>query len=129
LWTQSRQFRTLLGVLVFAIFCPDVLADDAAERQAAMAVENVRLAEKACGYDLTIVARNLIALDAADDNEPFANDRAVLANLWRQTFACNPVFAGENCFAARWQMCQRAYAEYGPDGIRLRGLIKPIVKK
>ena len=73
--------------------------------------------------------RNLIRRDKRLKPEPAREQRAVLAELWRETFACNPQFAGENCFAARWQLCQRAYAEYGPDGILIKGLIKPIVKK
>ena len=104
-------------------------ADDALDRKAAMAVENVVLAESSCGYELTFLARNLVIRDKGQVPRLFAGDRAVLANLWRETFACNPAFAGQNCFAARWQMCQRAYAEYGPDGIRLKGLIRAIVKK
>ncbi len=31
--------------------------------------------------------------------------------------------------AARLQLCHRAYAEYGPDGIRIAGLIRAIIKK
>ena len=98
-------------------------------RPEAMAVEDVLLAQSSCGIELTELAQSMIAVDKAATARPFTDDRAVLATLWRETFACNTDFVGENCFAARWQMCQRAYEEYGPDGIRLKGLIKAIVKK
>ncbi|MGI9465037.1 MAG: hypothetical protein ACR2OM_13905 [Aestuariivirgaceae bacterium] len=98
-------------------------------RQQAMAVENVMLARELCGVELTELSRDMLSRDKAKEPRPFSEDRSVLANLWRETFKCNPDFAGQNCFAARWQMCQRAYEEYGPDGIRVEGLIKAIVKK
>lgn len=98
-------------------------------RREAMAVENVMLAHGSCGIELTAVAREMIARDKAEVPRPFADERSILATLWRETFACNRDYAGENCFAARWQICQRAYEEYGPNGIRLKGLIKAIVKK
>ncbi|NNE22258.1 MAG: hypothetical protein HKN11_06570 [Rhizobiales bacterium] len=98
-------------------------------RREAMAVEGVLLAQSSCGIELTELARSMIARDKAATARRFADQRAVLATLWRETFACNSDFAGQNCFVARWQLCQQAYAEYGPDGIRLKGLIKAIVKK
>ena len=94
-----------------------------------MAAENVTLAENHCGVELSFQAKQLILRDKRQSPKPFADERAILSRLWRETFACNPDFAGNNCFAARWQMCQRTYAEYGPDGIRVKGLIRPIIKK
>jgi len=98
-------------------------------RREAMAVEGVLLAQSSCGIELTELANGMIARDKVATARPFADERAVLATLWRETFACNADFAGQNCFVARWQLCQQAYAEYGPDGIRIKGLIKAIVKK
>ena len=115
--------------LVMAGMVGAATAAEGLDRRSAMAVENVLLAQSLCGVGLTAEARRLIALDKMQSSRPFADDRSVLANLWHETFKCNPDFAGQNCFAARWQMCQRAYAEYGPDGIRMGGLIAAIVKK
>ncbi len=110
-------------------FSQGVAADEMADRRTAMAVEYVQLAQASCGYEVTFRAKHLMTRDRGQKSRPFAEDRAVLANLWRRTWACDPAFAGENCMAARWQLCQRAYAEYGPEGIRVKGLIKAIIKK
>jgi hypothetical protein len=104
-------------------------ADDALNRRAAIAVENVALAKASCGMELSFLARQLILRDKRHEPRLYPDQRAVIARQWRETFACNPGFAGQNCFAARWQLCQRAYAEYGPQGILMKGLIRPIIKK
>ena len=115
--------------LVMAGLIKAAAAEEVLDRRSVMAVENVLLAESLCGVELTPLGRRMIALDKQQSPRPFAEDRSVVANLWRETFKCNPDFAGQNCFAARWQMCQRAYGEYGPNGIMADGLIAAIVKK
>ncbi len=116
----------LAGVLLAS---GQAAADEAANWRTAMAVENVQLARTSCGYEVTFLARNLMTRDRGLKTRPFAEERDVVANLWRQTWACKPGFAGENCIAARLQLCRRAYLEYGPEGILVKGLLKAVVKK
>lgn len=96
-------------------------------RHGATAAETIALARHSCGHELSEPGEALVVRVRAA--RAFVDERTVLATLWRQTFLCNPAYAGENCMAARWQLCQRAYAEYGPEGIVAKGLIRAIVKK
>lgn len=123
-------FRLLfVPTLVMGGVISAATADEVRVRRSAMAVENILLAESLCGVELTPAGQSMIANDKRQSPRPFAQDRSVLANLWHETFRCNPDFSGQNCFVARWQMCQRAYGEYGPNGILVEGLIAAIVKK
>ncbi len=121
-----RAVLTLLAVLL-----PNVglAGDSAIHRKDALAVETVTLARDHCGHEVTARAGALIAADRRATGHPFAKSRDVLANLWRKTWACDPAFTGASCMAARLQLCQRAYAEYGPDGILAKGLIRAIIHK
>ncbi len=120
-----------LAIIVLLTLVPGGAAagDIASHRKQAMAVENIELARTHCGHELTARAALLIAADHRAEPRPFAEERAVLDNLWRQTWACNPAFTSGSCMAARLQLCHRAYTEYGPEGVRLKGLIRAIVKK
>ena len=122
----------LVATIVFSLMvcmAPADAGDIASHRIEAMAVENIELARAHCGYEITAQAARLISVDRQTQPRPFAEPRATLANLWRQTWTCNSAFIGESCMAARLQLCHRAYAEYGPDGIRIAGLIRAIIKK
>lgn len=120
-----------LAVIMLMLLVPGPAAagDIATHRKDAMAVENIELAREHCGHELTARAVQLIAADRAAAPRPFAEGRAVVADLWRRTWACDPAFVSPSCMAARLHLCHRAYAEYGPAGIRLKGLIRAIVKK
>lgn len=128
----QRSLTYCLGALVVAgtVMGSSANADETmGDRRRAMAVETIQLAREPCDYALTPQAEELIAADRAQGVPPFACERAVLATLWHETWHCNAAFAGENCMAARWQLCRQAYAEYGPDGIRIKGLFRAIIKK
>ncbi len=96
------------------------------ELQQSLAGRIITHAETYCGYEATskghaLSKRVFSAAHAA--NQKFADD------VWRGTFACAPDYIGASCMAARWSLCQRTMAEYGPDGIILPGLLKPIILK
>ena len=79
-----------------------------------------------CGYEATARGH---ALSAKVFGAAHANNRQFADELWRGTFACAPAYIGASCMAARWSLCQRTFAEYGPEGIILPGLLKPIILK
>ena len=118
-----------ITMILLAVAPPVEASDIAVHRKQAMAVENIELARTHCGHEITARAAGLIAADRQAGQKPFAEPRASIANLWRQTWRCDPGLIGESCMAARLQLCRRAYEEYGPDGILVPGLIRAIIKK
>ena len=116
-------------VLVCGLLALPARAGEHVDRPTATAIETIVLARELCGHELTQRGDALAAGDKDQQSQPEDSNRKILSNLWRETWACNENFTGGNCFAARWQLCARAYGEYGPDGILMPGLIKVIVKK
>lgn len=94
--------------------------------QEALASHFVRHAITYCGYEPT--ARGA-ALRQTDFGADYANDRTFADRLWHGTFACKKTYIGASCTAARWSLCQRTFAEYGPEGALVPGLLKPIIHK
>ena len=83
-------------------------------------------AEAYCGYEPSAAGDALRRSDFGPDH---ARERQFADDLWRGTFACEEAYIGASCMAARLALCQRTFAEYGPEGIVLRGLLKPIIHK
>ena len=79
-----------------------------------------------CGYEASVEGR---ALSTKVFGASHANNQKSADDVWRGTFACAPAYIGASCMAARWSLCQRTFAEYGPEGIILPGLLKPIILK
>ncbi|MEM8686414.1 MAG: hypothetical protein AAGF81_03730 [Pseudomonadota bacterium] len=96
------------------------------ELQQSLAGRIITHAVDYCGYEATTKGR---ALSVKVFGTAHANNQKFADNLWRGTFACAPAYIGASCMAARWSLCQRTFAEYGPDGIILPGLLKPIILK
>ncbi|MCP5082898.1 MAG: hypothetical protein GY948_14520 [Alphaproteobacteria bacterium] len=94
--------------------------------QQALAGQFVRHAVAYCGYE---ASRRGETLSATEFGEEYARDRQFADGLWHGTFACKEAYIGASCMAARWALCQRTFAEYGPDGALLPGLLKPIIHK
>lgn len=95
-------------------------------QQQALAGQFVRHAVAYCGYEASARGTQLSTVDFGAD---FARDKRFAEALWRGTFACEADYIGASCMAARWALCQRTFAEYGPDGVVLPGLLKPIIHK
>lgn len=79
-----------------------------------------------CGYEPSLEGEALRIKDFGPDH---ARDRQFADDLWRGTFACEAAYIGTSCMAARLGLCQRTFAEYGPEGVVLPGLLKPIIRK
>ncbi len=77
-----------------------------------------------CGFELSKTGPALTTRKRAE-----SGDTEFVENLWRNTWECEPDHVGKSCMAARLNLCRRVYAEYGPDGILLPGLFKPIIHK
>ena len=94
--------------------------------QQALAGQFVRHAVAYCGYEPSPEGRVLSTTEFGDD---YARDRQFVDGLWHGTFACKKPYIQGSCMAARWALCQRTFAEYGPDGALVPGLLKPIIYK
>lgn len=94
--------------------------------QQALAGQFVRHAVAYCGYEASPQG---VALSSTDFGEQHARDRQFADGLWHGTFACKKAYIGGSCMAARWALCQRTFAEYGPEGALFPGLLKPIIHK
>ena len=94
--------------------------------QQSLAGHFVRHAVAYCGYE---ASPHGAALSTADFGAEYARDRQFADMLWQGTFACKKAYIGTSCMAARWSLCQRTFAEYGPDGALIPGLLKPIIHK
>ncbi len=124
----ARVFsRTALSVCVLALaaFASAPLQAQS-KTQEALASHFVRHAANYCGYELS--ARGTV-ISQTDYGADYANDRTFADRLWHGTFACKKAYIGASCTAARWSLCQRTFAEYGPEGALVRGLLKPIIHK
>ena len=124
MWCMGK-FCQIVFIVLFVLASSAL--SSAGDRRQLVVAERVKQAVEWCGYEPTPAADEMLRV--AQGTDARHQDRALVAKLWRETFACNEAYAGDNCFAARWQLCQRAYGEYGPDGILIRGLIKPVIKK
>ncbi len=94
--------------------------------QQALAGQFVRHAVAYCGYEASVQGT---ALSTAQFGDEYARDRQFADGLWHGTFACKEAYIGASCMAARWALCQRTFAEYGPQGALVPGLLKPIIHK
>ncbi len=94
--------------------------------QQSLAGQFVRHAVAHCGYEASARGE---ALSSASFGKEYERDRKFADGLWHGTFACEQAYIGGSCMAARWSLCQRTFAEYGPNGALLPDLLKPIIHK
>lgn len=124
-----RRLPLALVIIVWAgVHAGDVNAQSSDQHDArtALAGRFVRHAVNYCGYEASPRGAALSTKDfgkAHDANTLFAQ------TLWRGTFACEKAYIGTSCMAARLTLCQRTFAEYGPEGALVPGLLKPIIHK
>ncbi|MEM7426509.1 MAG: hypothetical protein AAF441_10455 [Pseudomonadota bacterium] len=101
------------------------LANDDAQQDLAAAF--IVEAEKRCGHEMSETGMALAARrSSASDNHLQIR---LVRPLWRRIWACDPDFISGSCLAARWNLCKRVYEDYGPQGVVIPGLLKPIIKK
>ncbi len=92
----------------------------------ALASQFVRHGVAHCGYE---PSEQGAALSARTFGPEHAANLKFADALWRGTFKCDAKYISTSCMAARLSLCQRTFAEYGPDGVLVRGLLKPIIHK
>ncbi|MEM1200207.1 MAG: hypothetical protein AAGI06_12950 [Pseudomonadota bacterium] len=125
---------TCKDLLTIGLICAALLWAPAASAQTATPLELqqslagriITHAVNHCGYEASAKGEALsdkVFGPAHANNQKFADD------VWRGTFACTQAYVGTSCMAARWSLCQRTFAEYGPEGVILPGLLKPIILK
>lgn len=112
------------GVLWAMLPGPDANAQY--DAKTALAGLFVRHAVAHCGYEPSARGKELGTRDFGQNH---AADKQFAEALWRGTFACDKAYIGTSCMAARWALCQRTFAEYGPQGVLVPGLLKPIIHK
>lgn len=125
--THSHYLKAGL-VLTVLLTAPAPSAQSASplELQQSLAGRIIAHAVDYCGYEATAQGQ---ALSAKVFGAAHANNQQFADELWRGTFSCAPAYIGASCMAARWSLCHRTFAEYGPEGIILPGLLKPIILK
>ena len=94
-----------------------------------LADANARHGHKYCGYELTREANALERIVREKHADSHGEQRQFMSELWGGTWACEAEWVAGSCMAARLQLCDRAFREYGPDGVLLPGLFEPIVRK
>lgn len=99
-----------------------VRAENDAQRTLAAAF--VEQAVKRCGHEASATGKMLSNAPASGNLQT-----RFVEQLWDRTWKCDPDFVGRSCMAARWALCERVFAEYGPDGAVLPDLLKPIIHK
>ena len=110
-----------LAVITFG-FAAEVRAESDAPRSLAAAF--VEQAVKRCGHEASVAGEAL-----REPRAPGSAQSSFVEQLWERTWKCDPGFIGRSCMAARWALCERVFAEYGPEGVVLPGLLKPIIHK
>ena len=114
------------GLAVLALFAasPGTSAGAEDTGQRVLAAALIEQAVKRCGHELSSAGELL-----GKHRAPGALQSQFVEQLWDRTWKCDPAFIGQSCMAARWTLCERVFAEYGPDGVVLPGLLKPIIHK
>lgn len=116
----------MLCALVLSLAAALAQSPKQSRAQQALATQFVRHAVTYCGYETSPQGAALITTEFGAEH---ARDRQFADELWHGTFACKKAYIGANCIAARWALCQRTFAEYGPKGALIPGLLKPIIHK
>lgn len=130
LWMPAKvKRRALFACIVLSCLSMPANAREVSSLQAMVGAEFVRFGVKYCGYERSYLGTIFSAKWGREKESAHTADWEFAEMLWNGTFKCDPAYIGGSCMAARWTLCGRAFEEYGPDGIVIRGLFKPIIHK
>ena len=126
---SARLLASLICVITWMAVNSLLQAQEPSNQQAALAAEFVTNGVKHCGHELSYLGTMLVARYQKPAERAPLESRKLVAELWSKTWMCDQNFISGSCMAARWNLCHRVFEEYGPEGIVIPGLFKPIIHK